>query len=302
VFTSILIETCLCKQENHHETDVIHDSSLAGLLRPSSSLLAAAPETGAITQQDIHTQKARLETLTREISQQHGGQLARFEDAVCIAVSGFEDPYNTIFAQRMAQDAEQAGLQLGKAGCHPNIVVLMTDHPQQELMSLIRHDSFISSMGVREKDVTSLAKSTGPTWTLTFTELRNTDGNHAMVRSEFDDQTLRLRIYDLDHQPAPAAGYRSGVDGDRQFGDPGKTLTQIADYAALRSLADLKSRAPVTRERTILTLFQPGSAPDGLTPYDLAYLKGLYSGPSSLKADMRMHEIVSTAIRDGATD
>jgi hypothetical protein len=82
----------------------------------------------------------------------------------------------------------------------------------------------------------------------------------------------------------------------------GKTLTQIADYAALRSLADLKSRAPVTRERTILTLFQPGSAPDGLTPYDLAYLKGLYSGPSSLKADMRMHEIVSTAIRDGATD
>lgn len=263
-----------------------------------SSLLAATPETRTITQQDIQAHKVQLETLTREISQTHGGQLARFEDAVCIAVSGFEDPYNAIFAQRMAQDAAQAGLQVGRAGCHPNVVVLITDHPQQELMSLARHDSFLTSIGARDTDVTLLAKSAGPAWTLTFTELRNTLGNHAVVGSDVDDLAPRLRIYDSTiinlPQRQDIAAVLMVIDSSAALG---KNLAQIADYAAFRSMADLRSAAPVTSEPTILTLFKGDPAPNGLTTYDQAYLKGLYSGPSSLKAETRVHEIVNTAMR-----
>lgn len=268
-----------------------------------SSLLAAAPETKAITQQDIQSQKVKLETLTREISQQHGGQLARFEDAVCIAVSGFNDPYNAIFAQRMERNATQAGLQVAQAGCHPNIVVMITDRPQQELMSLARRDSFLTSIGASDKDITLLAKSAGPTWTLTFTELRSTFGNHAVVGSDVDNLAGLLRIYDSTiinlPQRQDIAAVLMVIDSSAALG---KNLDQIADYAAFRSLADLRSPAPVTSEPTILTLFKGETAPNGLTAYDRAYLKGLYSGPSSLKAETRVHEIVNTAMRGDTKD
>jgi hypothetical protein len=268
-----------------------------------SGLLAADEETRTVTRQVIQAHKVKLETMTREISQQHGGQLARFEDAVCIAVSGFEDPYNAIFAKRMAQDAAQAGLGIAKAGCHPNIVVLVTDHPQQELMSLARHDSFITSIGAKDKDLKLLAASAGPSWTLTFTELRSTFGGHLHVGSEVDDQVARLNIYDSTiinlPQRQDIAAVLMVIDSSATLG---KNLGQIADYAAFRSLADLRNAVPATGEPTILTLFKPGAAPDGLSSYDLAYLKGLYSGPSSLKAEARIHEIVSTAMHADAKD
>jgi hypothetical protein len=113
----ILTETCHPQQENHHDTDAIHRGRLAGLLRPPPACWRQPPETRTITQQDIQTHKVKLETLTRDISQQHGGQLARFEDAVCIAVSGFDNPYNAIVAQRMSRDAAQAGLKIAQTGC-----------------------------------------------------------------------------------------------------------------------------------------------------------------------------------------
>lgn len=264
-----------------------------------SSLLAAEQANQTVTQ----TRKASLETLTREISQQHGGQLARFEDAVCIAVSGFEDPYNVIFAQRMAQDATQAGLHVAQAGCHPNIVVLMTDRPQQELASLAKHDGFIASIGARDEDVKRLAASAGPTWTMTFTDLRSTSGNHPHIGTDVDDQAGRLHIYESSIINPPErqdiAAVLMVIDTPATLG---KNLDQIADYAAFRSLADLRKATPRTSEPTILTLFDGSSAPSGLTAYDRAYLKGLYSGPSALKAETRMHEIVNTALHSGDRD
>jgi hypothetical protein len=61
----------------------------------------------------------------------------------------------------------------------------------------------------------------------------------------------------------------------------GKSLTQIADYAALRGLAMVTPGELDGSEDTILALFEPGSqaAPAELTEFDRAYLKGLYRAP-----------------------
>jgi hypothetical protein len=182
-------------------------------------------------------------------------------------------------------------------------VVVITGHPQQELMSLTRHDSFLASIGAPDKDVARLAKSAGPTWTLTFTEMRSTYGNHAVVNSNTGSVAPRLQVYGSSiinlPQRQDITAVLMVIDSSATLG---KSLAQIADYAAFRSLADLRSIAPATSEPTILTLFKDGSAPDGLTSYDRAYLTDLYNGPSSLTAEARMHEIVSTAMRADAKD
>ena len=58
----------------------------------------------------------------------------------------------------------------------------------------------------------------------------------------------------------------------------GKSLTQIADYAALRGLAMVRPAELDGSAETILALFEPGSnaAPAKLTDFDQAYLKSLY--------------------------
>lgn len=54
----------------------------------------------------------------------------------------------------------------------------------------------------------------------------------------------------------------------------GLTLTQIADHAAMRTLA--RADAATGGEPTILALFEEGGyRVDGLTPWDAAYLKSL---------------------------
>ena len=57
----------------------------------------------------------------------------------------------------------------------------------------------------------------------------------------------------------------------------GKTLTQLADYVAMRTLAGARPPKEGVKSDTILTLFNPGSvAPPNLTLIDASYLKGLY--------------------------
>lgn len=61
----------------------------------------------------------------------------------------------------------------------------------------------------------------------------------------------------------------------------GKSLRQIADYAAMRGLAMVRPSHLDRSDDSILALFEPGSpaAPPELTPFDLAYLTGLYRAP-----------------------
>ena len=56
----------------------------------------------------------------------------------------------------------------------------------------------------------------------------------------------------------------------------GKTIGQVADYAAMRTLA--QTRVPADGD-TILTLFDPTeAAPRELTPFDRGFLLSLYKG------------------------
>ena len=62
----------------------------------------------------------------------------------------------------------------------------------------------------------------------------------------------------------------------------GKSLRQIADYAAMRGLAMVRPGMLDGSADTILDLFEPGAhaSPPALTEFDLAYLTSLYRVPA----------------------
>lgn len=71
----------------------------------------------------------------------------------------------------------------------------------------------------------------------------------------------------------------------------GKTLNQLADYAARRTLAKVRTKGATGD--TILTLFDApsGQAPRALTAFDSGYLKAPYHGPPTLRASTEVGEI-----------
>ena len=81
----------------------------------------------------------------------------------------------------------------------------------------------------------------------------------------------------------------------------GKSLTQIADYAAMRGLAMVRPAELGTN--TILELFEDGaeSPPPALTEFDIAYLTSLYNAPARRWARSQVRHIAD-AVANGQAD
>ena len=80
----------------------------------------------------------------------------------------------------------------------------------------------------------------------------------------------------------------------------GKSLAQLADYAALRGLAMVRPAELDGSEDTILALFEPGSdaAPAGLTEFDRAYLKSLYRVQGRGWAGQQVRQMADSIARE----
>jgi hypothetical protein len=247
--------------------------------------------------------KAVIKRMTTAISRPHDRQLARFDDVVCFQVGGVNAPYDRIMAERMEQDARDAGVDVGKPGCRPNIVVVLAEHVQTELQRLAKEGHTANSLGLEDKDLKQAAQGPGPAYVVTVTEQRSRDGNRlrAGKMSGFGDVPMMIVNDASIINPPTRQDIVTVLVGIESEATMGKTLAQLADYAALRSLADIRGAAAVAgAEPTILGLFNGSPATSELTSYDRAYLKGLYHGPGAMTAATRMHEIEQAAMQKQA--
>ncbi|WP_206244959.1 hypothetical protein [Novosphingobium terrae] len=242
--------------------------------------------------------RQQVDVQTRAISRQHDRQLARFEDAVCISVSGLEGPYNEVAVRRIASDARDAGLHVDKAGCHPNIVIVIAKDARKELERLSHDDGAARSLGMEVKDLVRLADTPGPAYVATITAMRGKDGAqpHVGTLTRKDETELIGHDVSIIDQPAryDITAVLMVLESSATLG---KTLQQIADYAAFRTLSDLNGDATETIVPSILTLFRDKAPAQGLTDYDRAYLAGLYRGSSAMTANARVEEITSAFMR-----
>ena len=208
----------------------------------------------------------------------HQGQLSRFEWSICPLVMGFSEPQNAAVAARMRKVAEAAVIPLGKADCRPNVFVFVT-RDKQIFFDLLRKKYPLYFTGYDPDEVQKLARSPGVSaWHVKG--LLDEDGR-PIPTDQADGYYVNQRTGVPSRMRAPTRPHFLAsivvVELDLLIG---LTITQVADYAAMRAFAQLDpARLNKMAAPTILTILD---APEGtavpvtLTQWDLAFLRSLY--------------------------
>ncbi len=213
-----------------------------------------------------------------------GDQIARFRDPICPASFGLPAPYNRVIEQRIREDAMNVGLRVAGEGCDANVVLIVADDPGP-LVKALRRERPQMFNGLEFSQIEAVLRTSEPVRTWQAVEPRGSDGRPLQRIMFFGERPVggngawvnpaasNSRI----QQNSQADLVSSFVVIAAQAVD-GLTLTQIADYAAMRALA--KTRPPTgAAAPTILRLFGQNSGsigPSELTSWDVAYLRSLY--------------------------
>jgi hypothetical protein len=290
--------------------------------RPLASLLAAVtavPTHGAARPADqreiivegVRNREKTIDQFVRDLTPAPvGGQLARFEQAICPSVQGLRDSQNSKVAQRIRDVVKAAGIATSKAHCDPNLIVLVTPNKRALLESLAKHrsDYFPAEWG--RSQVLALERDPSPVAAWQFEAITRADGT--LVPEESASGAFAgdsPRAYYLNRTTEGASrlkplGRRSFVgaivvvQGNSLVG---LTTTQLADYVTMRALIrtdpdNLRTSAP-----TILSVIEAPMGtpiPITLTSWDLSFLKAFYGSSKTSYANYQRSEIQRLMAKD----
>jgi hypothetical protein len=232
------------------------------------------------------------------------GQIAMFEDAICPASFGLPEAYDRTIERRLREDAARVGLRTAGERCDANVVVIVADSagPFVAALHARRPDMFV---GLELSQVQDILKAKEPVRAWQAIEPRGEDGRplervmfingfpagpHAWLNAE----TIGSRIA-AKSRPRLVSSF---VVIDAEAVD-GLTLTQIADYAAMRAFARTRF-APALRRRSILGLVggaEQDRSVDQLTNWDLAYLRALYRTSNGVPARAQQADMTTAMKR-----
>jgi hypothetical protein len=232
-----------------------------------------------------------------------GGQLARFDSEVCPAALGLPDYQNQAIVERIRKVAGAAGMRVAKAGCHPNVLLIVAGDKADFMKALYakRPDFFVDQYGwPRHLKIDSEPASAWQVEGLLDANglpvAEAVSGARPMgYRMVVSTDSSRLR-------PSSRPYFAAGFVVVEINALAGITTTQLADYAAMRIFTASdpeqikKSSAP-----TILKLLDTpmgGAAPITLTAWDLSVLKGLYSSEARQFANRQRSQIRRSVRRD----
>ncbi len=233
-----------------------------------------------------------VKALTRDVPLT--GQIGRFLTPVCPVSLGLSPAQNGAVVARMRRVASAAGVETAPVPCTPNAFVIVAADKSAGIEAL-HHKYPAYFAGLSRDDVRDLAKSGAPAAAWQVKGLQTADGqplnkaggwDYYVVEGTFDVSRLKSASV-----PTFVA---SVVMIDLDSAD-GLTVTQLADYAAMRTFAAadpdkvMKTGAP-----SILTVLgQPDDRPlpITITYWDLGFLKALYATSNAYYSNRRRHEM-----------
>lgn len=222
----------------------------------------------------------------------NGGQLSRFERAICPTVVGVSPAHKDALVARMKVVAKAAGLAVGGRRCDPNVLLVVTGDKRGFLEALRqKHAYYFGEMS--NSAIRRLIAEPGPAaaWQVDGPKLNAygqemaTNNGVAVNRTTRPDTRLSVGA-----RPQFAA---AAVVVESKALD-GLTTTQLADYAAMRAFtradpAKLPASAP-----TILSILEApmdSEVPITMTNWDLAFLRSLYAAPATLTAAAQRSQV-----------
>ena len=235
------------------------------------------------------------------------GQIGRFHRPVCPAAMGLRDVQNGRIAERMRQVATAAAIPLARAGCAPNVFVIIAPDKSAAITELNRRfPAYFSQMSARH--VRDLTQSPEPAAAWQVRGLLTQDGEEAAKAVGADYYTIKGTQSPSRIKAVSKPTFTASVVVIDVKAAAGLTLVQLADYAAMRTFADIDpARITTVGVPTILTVLgQPDDKPlpVTLTYWDLGFLKSLYATDNSYLASYQrgdMERLVKQEVeRSGA--
>lgn len=200
--------------------------------------------------------------------------LSRLTEPLCIASSGLAAKAAVPIADRILGNAERLGIPLGGDKCRPNVLILFVDNGVRQIEWLIDHRPAIFG-DLPYSDIHAMTKDKGPVHAWHMTAITSRDGDQLILGA---GNIPTLNIPSSSRISLPIKSHIAAavvmIDGGAVTG---KAINQLADYATMRALAVVRPRR-ADGVSTILSLFDDAAAPEGLSPFDWGYLRGLYSG------------------------
>ncbi len=286
----------------------------------TAALAQESPGTssGSIPQVTIETQRKALSEEARQfVGKITGSSWAAADDdhplelwriPICPAVAGLQRPQGEFIYTRITQVVTAAGARVGKNGCVPNLIVVMTTQPEEFLRAWRKRDKrlfggasphlvkqfFDQALPVRVWYNTSVTGEDGDVGTgsgsLSSAGVAGGTGSGGMGESAgaVSSTQLQMMLDEIQTYRAPYGGTRLSLTEVPDLSSAiivvdlkrceGFSWGALADYIAMAALTNVDLHTDFGDMPSILALF--GAPVDkreaGLTDWDRVYLSALY--------------------------
>jgi len=248
----------------------------------------APPAEDSIVIQGVRPGKRQVRDFVKALTDVRSyGQISRFHVPVCPVAMGLAPVQNERIAGRMRRVAAAAGISVAPAKCSPNAFVIVAPDKAAAITELNRRfPAYFSQMSSRE--VRTLAEGNAPAAAWQVKGLLTADGELAGRATTSDAYIVKSVNTPSRIKAASMPTFTASVVVIDVKSAAGLTVTQLADYAAMRTFADLEpQRMAAVGVPTILAVL---GAPDDralpvtVTHWDVAFLKALYATDNSYLA------------------
>lgn len=248
-------------------------------------------------------------------------QLAVWGGRLCIGVMGLRETQSQAVIDQIAAHAENLGVDLGRSGCAPNLLIVFTTDSDRVARVLV--DEYRRAFAYHATDGVTRGRTALEEFAATPRAVRwwhvsaagDDTGGVVMDRGMPNGPAGSLEGVASIGAPAfrtTAVNSRIGVPTQQNFTRAvivvdtaraaGMRLDSLANYLSMAALAQLDPTADTSAFPTILNAFSsgsPGNVQLSLTEWDQAYLDGLYNSPANRRASAQRRAIQRSVIEAG---
>lgn len=266
-----------------------------GLPSPQTAATPAGQDPATTTLDDVVVDARRLEQMAQDFIEDVAAPnrrrgLARWNTPLCVGVANLQRDVAQAIIDRVSDVAGELDVTVGEPGCRANALIVATDDGAAMARGMVdrRPRAFDIGSTQMTQSTSTLeafkADDRPVRWWQISTPVDSETGNRAIrLAGDLDPSTGQpgapvVYVFAASRLVSQIRDDMSKViiivDIDDVSGMP---VNKLADYLTMVTLAQIDDDADSARYDTVMNLFDTPEQVDGLTEWDMAYLRGLYS-------------------------
>lgn len=225
---------------------------------------------------------------------------ARWHRTVCIGSANFQGEAARQLIDRVASVAVQLGLTPAAPGCAAQVMIVATNDGPATATAMVERNQRWFRAGGEGMDQGQAALERFKTddravrwWQVSLPVDADTGQRAVRLPGDDPDKPIIINKFAASRLSSPLRDNLTRIMIIVDIEKLGEvSFTQLADYVALISLAQIDAQAVTTGSDTVLNLFADPASVSGLTDWDMAYLQGLYGARlDSVSSNSRMGNV-----------